>query len=102
MQRRTFGIGTLSLPITLMGIIWGFTLHGVCIGDNILNFFGLKAWTNGETGIHLTIYYSLVFFIFAFLLGMKFKSDFGAKIGKNTAGIIGSFIILSILFLIRV
>jgi len=82
-----------------MGIVWGFTLFGVCIGDNILNLLGLKAWSNGDTGIHLTAYYSLVFFIPAFLLGMKYKNNYGAKVGKYISAIVGSILILSTLFL---
>jgi hypothetical protein len=96
MQRRTFGIGTLSLPIIVMGIVWGFTFYGVCVGDNILNYIGLKAWTNGDTGIHLTVYYSLIFYICAFAIAVKYKNDIGAKLGKIISMVIGSIIILSI------
>lgn len=99
MNHRTFGIGTLSLPLALIGILWGFKLFDVCIGDIILNFLHLKSWTNGDTGIHLTVYYSLTFFVPAFLLGMKYKNDFGAKTGKIVALAIGLVLILSTFFL---
>ena len=99
MTRRAFGMGTLSLPLVVLSIVWSFTLFGVCAGDNILNMLGLRAWSNGDSGIHFTVYYSLVFFVSAFFLGTKYKNDFGAKTGRVISAIIGGFLIVSTLFL---
>ena len=99
MAHRNFGLGTLSIAFTVMGIIWGFTFFNVCVGDNILSILGLKAWSNGDTGTHFTAFYSLIFLLPAFWLGMKYKNDFGAKIGKIISATIGIILVLSTLFL---
>ena len=99
MKRRSFGLGTLSLLLTAMGIAWGFTFNDMCIGDIVLSFIGLKAWSNGNTGIHYTIWYSLIFLIPAFLLGQKYKNHFGATAGKIISATIGTVLILSTFFL---
>jgi len=99
MQKRNIGLGSLSLFITVIGILWDFTLFGVCIGDNILNHLGLKAWSNYNKGIHYTFYSSIIFFIPAFLLGVKYKNNFGATVGRIISAIIGTFLILSTLFI---
>lgn len=52
-------------------------------GDHILRFIGLKPWSNGDTGIHYMLIYSLIFFVPALIIGHKFKNDFGAKLGRS-------------------
>ena len=80
------GIGTFSLVLSVMGIIFAFTLFGVCVGDSILNMLDLRAWSGHGSGIHLTVYYSLIFFIPSFLIGLKNKNYFGAKTGNAGLG----------------
>ena len=99
MKHRSLGLGTLSLLLTAMGIAWGFTFNGLCIGDIVLDFIGLKAWSNGDTGIHYTIWYTLIFLIPAFLLGSKYKNHYGATSGKIISATIGAVLILSTFFL---
>jgi len=100
MKVRKIGLGSLSLLMAIIGIIWAFTFFGVSIGDNIPDFLGLKAWSNGSTGTHYTVYYSLLFFIPAFITGIKYKENFGATTGKISFAIIGTFIIRSIFLVI--
>ncbi|MDU4934790.1 MAG: hypothetical protein E6X43_05620, partial [Peptostreptococcaceae bacterium] len=66
--------------------------------DNILTYLGLKAWSNGNNGIHYTIFYSLLFFVPSLIIGYKFKDDFGSKIGKILSTIIVTMIIIVLLF----
>jgi len=84
--KKKFGLGSVSLILALIGIIWDWTFQGgFCIGDSILKAIGLPTWSNGGAmgvGTHLTLIYSLLFFIPAFLFGNKYKNDFGAKTGK--------------------
>lgn len=76
---KKIGLGTFSLLLTIMGILFSFSVGGKpCYGDSILKFIGLKPYGRG---IHYTIYYSLIFFIPAAILAYKHKNDFGAKIG---------------------
>ena len=67
----------------------------MCYGDIILKYIGLNPWSNGNNGTHYTIFYSLIFFIPSLILGLKFKNDFGATIGK----IISLIMIILILLL---
>jgi len=87
------------LLLTVIGVVWGFTFRGVCVGDNILNALGIKAWSNGDAGTHYTVYYSLIFFAPAFVLGLKHKKDFGATSGMMIAALVGAVLVFSLIFI---
>jgi hypothetical protein len=83
MSKTKIGIGTASLLFDFLGLVWCISYKSFCIGDIMLNSFGLRAWSNGNNGSHLTIIYSLIFFIPALVLGIKYREHFGAKAGKT-------------------
>ena len=99
MKKRKLGLGSLTLPLLLMGVIWAVTFNSICIGDIVLNSVGLKAWSNGESGVHYTIFYSLIFFVPSFWFGKKFNEDFGAKAGRIATVAIGVVIVFSAILL---
>jgi len=94
-MKKKLGIGTLALLLSIIGIFLSLTFHhnGICYGDQIINFLGLKAWSNGSSGTHYTIFYMLIFFAISIVLGYKYESNFGAKSGR-VLSIVFSFIIL--------
>lgn len=94
--KKSFGIGSLSILLVLFAILWAFSFEGFCFGDLVLNRIGLKAWTNGNTGIHITVYYSLIFLFPAFYIGKYNTKHYFAKIGKMLSLLLGGFIILSV------
>lgn len=98
MKKNKIGIGSLSLLLFIVGCLFSFTFNDICIGDNILTYVGLKAWSNGNSGNHYTIFYSLLFFVPSLIIGYKFKDDFGSKIGKILSTIIITMIIIVSLF----
>lgn len=98
--KKTIGIGSTSILIFIAGIIFSFSFpNKICLGDSILEYLGLKSWSNGSTGIHYTIFYSLIFFICSFIVGHKFKDNVGAYLGKSLSLIILGIILLSLLFM---
>lgn len=83
----------------VVGCLFSFTFYNLTIGDNILTYIGLKAWSNGNSGTHYTIFYSLLFFIPSLILGYKFNEDFGSKVGKILSTIMVTIIVVnSLLF----
>jgi len=95
---KKIGVGTLSLLLSIIGIIWPVTFKGgFCIGDNVLNLVGMSAWSNGDSGMrtHYTVFYSLLFFVLAIILSYKYADSFGAKIGRVLSMIIVAIFILS-------
>ena len=96
MAKKKIGIGTLSLLLSLIGIAWAVTFNGFCLGDNILNFIGMKSWSNGNSGTHYTVFYSLIFFVPSVILGYKYAESFGAKAGRTLSIIIGAIAISSL------
>ena len=93
MKKRKIGIGTTSLVLFIIGSLFAFTFNKVCIGDNILNYIGLKSWSNGNQGTHYTIFYSLL------IIGYKFNDNFGSKVGNILSTIMVTIIIVtSLLF----
>ena len=68
-------IRCIAVLLIVFAIVFSFTIrsigaisgqNGFCLGDNILNALGLKAWSNGVHGTHYTVFYSLGMLIFAF------------------------------------
>ncbi|MGL5693374.1 MAG: hypothetical protein ACRCXA_04800 [Peptostreptococcaceae bacterium] len=99
MKKNKIGIGSLSLLLFIIGYLFSFTFNDICIGDKILTSIGLKAWSNGNSGIHYTLFYSLLFFIPSSILGYKFKNDFGSKVGKILSTImVITIIVQSLIF----
>lgn len=67
-------VGLITIFLWIAGILFAWTFkNGVCYGDNILHFLKLTSWSNGTSGIHYTVFYSLLFFIPAFMLGNRLK-----------------------------
>ena len=95
--KRKIGIGTISLPLALLGLVWSLEIRGFCLGDIALSSIGLRAWTNIDTGIHLTVFYSLLFFIPAIIVGYKYKESFGSKVGRVVSLVfVGLLLVLSL------
>ena len=99
MKKKKIGIGSLSLLLFVVGCLFSFTFYNLTIGDNILTNIGLKAWSNGNSGTHYTIFYALLFFVPSLILGYKFNEDFGSKVGKILSTIMVTIIVVnSLLF----
>lgn len=80
---KRIGLGSISLLLFVCGILFSFSFdNGAAYGDSILRFLGLSPWSNGNSGLHFTMFYALVLYIPALILGYKFKNNFGAKIGR--------------------
>ncbi|ATP40347.1 hypothetical protein CSE16_09965 [Solibacillus sp. R5-41] len=92
---KKIGLGSISLLLFIFGILFSFSFGDrESYGDSILRFIGLNPWSNGDTGLHYTIFYSLIFYISALILGYKFKNDLGAKLGRTLSLIATIFLIL--------
>lgn len=97
---KQIGLGTASLLLILLAFFWSADLKsGICIGDNISNIIGLSAWSNGRTGIHYTLFYSLIFLIPAFLLARKYSNHLFAKICKSISLCLIIFLILATFYI---
>lgn len=91
---KEFGLGTLSLIICILGIMFSFTYIGnAYIGDRILNTLNLKI----SRGI-----VSIILFFISIYLGNQYKENLGAKLGKNFSvffiGVISLVTIISMVF----
>ncbi|MFJ8068330.1 hypothetical protein ACIQZD_05145 [Peribacillus sp. NPDC096447] len=99
-KTKDIGVGSLSFALCLIGILFTFQFGDKsCIGDNILNNIGLSAWSNGDSGIHYTMFYSAIFFIPSFIIGHMHPDNRGAKAGKIISGFL-SILIVSVLLTI--
>ena len=99
---RKFGAGSFSLLFVLLAILWSCNLSlfdGKCLGDYVLNSFGVPAWSNGDTGIHYSVYYSLLLLIPAFILGKKKPLDLFAVTGKWLSGIMLGIMLIALFFM---
>lgn len=100
---KKIGLGSISLLLFIFGILFSISFgNRESFGDNIFRFLGLNPWSNGDTGLHYTIFYSLIFYIPALILGYKFKNDLGAKLGKSLSLITIILLLIITLFFIAV
>ena len=99
-EHKAVGLGSLALLLALMGIAWGITLHGVCLGDYVLNLVGLRTWSIGNPTTHVTVFYSLIFFALSFVFGITHKDDYGSLVGRALSLSFGVFILFAFLMMI--
>lgn len=100
---KRIGLGSISLLLFACGVLFSFSFdNGAAYGDSILRFLGLSPWANGTSGLHLhfTMFYALLFYIPAFILGYKFKNNFGAKIGRILSLMMIVWLLVSTLLLV--
>lgn len=86
---KKFGVGSLSLFISIFSIIFSFTyVNGDYIGVHIMRSLGLSIPTS---------IISIILFLIAIFIGIKYKEDRFAKFGKVLSIIfIGLIAILSL------
>ncbi len=85
MNVKKLGWGSLSLLLVVIAFLWAFTIKDVCIGDRILSAVNLPAWSDSAnaSGTHYTVFYAWICLVPALFLGLKFKSDRFAIVGKR-------------------
>lgn len=90
-MKKHLGKGSFSLLLTLLALLWACNLGfwgNICLGDRVLAFFGLPAWSDGTSGMHYTVWYALILLVPAFLLGYGNPGDLFAREGKWISGIL--------------
>ena len=99
---KKIGFGTVSFLLVIFAIVWSFSfgLNGFCLGDMVLSFLGLPAWSNGNSGTHYTIFYSLIFLLPAVPLSFKYESDLFAKIAKWISTIFSLVLLVGLIFMV--
>mgnify|MGYP006333559965 FL=1 len=90
-MKKTLGKGSISLLLVVLALAWCCNLpilNGKCLGDIVLNFLGLPTWSNGTTGLHITIFWSLLLLIPAFFIAIRNKKDLFAKSAMWISGVL--------------
>ncbi|ADM68499.1 hypothetical protein GMA19_00648 [Paenibacillus polymyxa E681] len=101
-NRKKIGWGSLSLLLSLLGMVVSFEFGNYILGDQLLSLLGLPAWSNSvdDTRFHYTVFLSSIFFIPSLIIGYKNPKAFGATIGERISSIYLFLIIISLLFFI--
>ena len=96
---KKIGCGTIAFLLVTFAVLWSFSfgLNGFCLGDTVLSFLGMPAWSNGNGGSHYTIFYSLIFLLPAVPISFKYEIDLFARLAKWIS-IIFSLVLLAGLF----
>ena len=90
-MKKTLGKGSVSLLLVVLALVWCCNLpimNGKCLGDIALNYLGLPTWSNGTTGLHITIFWSLLLLIPAFFIAIRNKKDLFAKSAMWISGLL--------------
>ena len=96
-MKKTLGKGSLSLLLVVLALAWCCNLpilNGKCLGDIALNYLGLPTWSNGTTGLHITIFWSLLLLIPAFFIAIRNKKDLFAKSAMWISGVLCAGIVV--------
>ena len=99
---KKIGVGTISFLLVVFAILWSFSfgLNGFCLGDTVLSFLDMPAWSNGNSGLHYTIFYSLIFLLPAVLISFKYENDLFTRIAKWISTIFSLVLLVSLFFLV--
>ena len=102
-ESKRYGIGSLSLLLGIMAILWCCNIQwwdGFCLGDCVLRMLGLPAWSNGDSGVHFTVFYGLIFTVPAWLLARRYLNDKFAVAGRNIAVVLTFALLLAPIFMV--
>ena len=99
---KKIGCGTIAFLLVTFAILWSFSfgLNGFCLGDTILTFLGMPAWSNGNSGTHYTIFYSLIFLLPAVFISFKYENDLFAKLAKWISTIFSLVLLAGLFYMI--
>ena len=89
-MKKKIGAGSISMLLVVLALIWSCNFQDFCIGDLVLTYLGLPAWSEGSLRIHYTVFWALLLYIPAFFLGHRYESHLYARSGKWLSGCIGS------------
>ena len=84
-MKKKLGIGSLSLLLVALALLWSCNIalyDNFCLGDYLLGLVNLPSWSNGTSGMHYTVWYSLVLLIPAFILGKKYENHLFYRVRK--------------------
>ena len=90
-MKKTLGKDSISLLLVVLALAWCCNLpilNGECLGDIVLKSFELPTWSNGTTGLHITIFWSLLLLIPAFFIAIRNKKDLFAKSAMWISGVL--------------
>lgn len=96
-MKKKFGIGSLSLVLFILAILWSINtkvLNDFCLGDVVLKSINIPTWSNGNVGVHNTVFYSFIFIVPGIILGCKFPNHRFAKSGKVSSTILACILII--------
>lgn len=98
---KKIGVGTSSILLVAFAYIWSFSfgLKGFCLGDTILTFLGIPAWSNGNSGTHYTIFYAIIFLIPALFVSIKYDCDLFAGTAKLLSAVFALFLLIGLFFM---
>ena len=116
MKKKKLGLGSITLLLVIVAVLWSYNISGYCLGDQVLHALNLSAWSNEAAtpdqtlsivpfghqaqGVHYTVFYALILLVPAFLLAIKNKDHLFAKVGKWTSLILTLLLLISPLFMI--
>ncbi len=100
-MKKKIGVGSLSFVLAIFAFIWAFEIMGFCLGDSVLATFNIPTWSNtaNASGVHYTVFYSLLFLIPAIVLSLKCKNDLFANVGKWLSAVMCILLMVALIFM---
>lgn len=101
---KPVGAGTYSSLIGLLAFFFGFTYRYICFGDQMLAMWGIPIWSGNQegvismSGIHYTLYPSIVFALYGLWLAKRHPGDWGSRVGKMITLAVSIYFTVSIFY----
>lgn len=96
-------IAVFCFCLIFFALMFGFTFEGYTLGDTILKFFFLPAWSHGNSGTHYTVFYSFGIILLSTIIFLA-KCNLRELLKNHKSGFITFlilFVVVSILLLLN-
>ncbi|WP_405155496.1 hypothetical protein [Paenibacillus sp. FSL K6-0108] len=87
-QKRPLGIGTLSLLVLAIGLVFNFPwgTEKVQISHYLFNLLNLPIYSNGHQGFHIPFIVAIFFWLSSVLIARKYQTHYGTKVAYKVGG----------------
>lgn len=102
LQHKKLGIGSLSLLIIFLGLLFNLPTgpDHISFSHHLFHFMGVPVYSNGNQGLHYPFLAAAIFWVPAFWLARKHRSHYGTGLSYYLSGLMLAFCLIGPLILI--
>lgn len=101
---KKIGLGSLAIIFPVLALLWGFSYNRLSVGDIILSYFNIPAWSDdiigtaiNATGIHYTSLISIALLVLSLIFGICKKENLFAISGVVFSAICLAYFLITLI-----